>query len=532
MADKKALISVYEKQGIETFAAELVKLGFEILSSGGTAKYLADRDVAVTDVAEITGMPAMLDHRVVTLHPKVHGGLLALPTAPHDTDRMEHGIPWIDLVCVDLYPLQTAIMERKTEAQIIEMIDVGGPTMLSSGAKGRRIVVCDPSDRRRVLDWLIAGRPEDEDFRRYLAAKADFVVSAYRLLSAQHFGNGVFDGKVGTRVVECKGENGPQSPAGLYSVGTGDPLALDRFELLEGTPLSYNNWCDLDRALTVATAISNTQWKLYPKWTALALGIKHGNPCGAGILVDGPEAALKGMIEGDPLSLFGGLVLTNFSIERWRAEALVSHRSEGSKRILDVVVAPSFTHDARDILRRKNGACRMLVNAELHERVLLMHTCRRMRQVRGGFLMQGNYEYLLDFSDPELEVHGSALDENEMDLALAWAICSRSNSNTITIVKEGVLLGNGVGQQSRVDAAKLAVSRAQQRGHDLAGAVACSDSFFPFEDGALVLADAGITTIFATRGSVRDGEVATALEKRGVTFVTLPDTKARGFFGH
>jgi phosphoribosylaminoimidazolecarboxamide formyltransferase/IMP cyclohydrolase len=530
---KKALISVFHKEGIEDFAKSLVELGYEIVSSGGTAKYLNEHGLVVTDVAKITGVPAILDHRVVTLDPKIHGGLLAKATDEHDQERQEQGIPWFDLVCVDLYPLAEAIAEGKSDQEVIEMIDIGGPTMISAARKGGRTVICDPSDRPRVVEWLKVGEPESEAFRRQLAAKADYVVSSYRLLTAKYFGDGLYEGQIGTLVVECKGENAPQSPAGLYSVGTSDPLALDKFKLLEGSALSYNNWCDVDRSLKTLTTIAAGYKNLNKTNLKIIIGVKHGNPCGVGSAVDSAEAT-KLMVEGDPLSLFGGLVITNFAITKTEAEILISHETkEAPKRIIDAVVAPSFTNEAMEILRRKNGACRFLENSALGDSKLSMTSGAKMlRPVRGGFLAQGEYEFILDWNSPDLEVSSELSESIKLDMTLAWAIGSRSNSNTITIVKDGQLLGNGTGQQSRVDAAKLSISRALDRGHSLAGSVAYSDSFFPFPDGPLTLTDAGVTAIFATRGSVNDEKVAKAVTDTGATLATLPDSLARGFFGH
>ena len=533
--EKRALISVFHKERIEEFAKALVEEGYEIVSSGGTAKYLGEHGVSVVDVAEITGAPAILGHRVVTLDPKIHGGLLATATKEHDTERAEHGIPWFELVCVDLYPLAEAIKAGKTDAEVTEMIDIGGPTMISGAAKGGRIVVCDPLDRERVIAWIKDGEPEGAAFRQQLAAKADFVVSSYRLLTAKHFSNGQYEGITGVRVAEAKGENASQSPAGLYSAGTDDPLALDTFNMIEGAALSYNNWCDVDRSLKTLVAMVAGYQALGKDDAKVIIGVKHGNPCGVGVRFgDDTTGAATALVDGDPLSLFGGLVIANFPITKAEAKVLAEHqKGDAPKRILDAVVAPSFTSEAFEILGRKNGACRFLENPALgDERLRPTSDARMLRPVRGGFLAQGEYEYILDWDDPDLATTAELSEGQKNDIVMAWAIGSRSNSNTITIVKDGMLLGNGTGQQSRVDAAKLAIARATDRGHGLAGAVAYSDSFFPFPDGPLTLTDAGITTIFATSGSVNDETVAEAVKEAGATLVTIPDSSARGFFGH
>lgn len=483
--EKNALISVFNKDGIDEFVKRLVKLGYRIISSGGTAKFLKEKGVAVTDVAEITGMPAILDHHVVTLHPKVHGGLLAKKTPEHDAEREKHGIPLFDLVCVDLYPLERTL-EGSDEAKIIEMVDIGGPTMISSAAKGRRIVIADRADRESVLQWLESGKPEEEAMLRRLAAKADYMVSRYRLLSARYFGQGNFDGIIGERAASpFKGENAAQTPAHLYDTRTGDPLALPGFMQIEGAPLSYNNYADLDRLLQTGTHIAAAWKHNFGSIPAIALGVKHGNACGAAV-DDDPAGAAQKMIEGDAVAIFGGSILINREVNGAIAEALTRHKTDGGpKRILDSVIAPAFAPEAIEILSRKSGKCRLIVNEALKDEGLAaLDTATRFRYVRGGFLTQANYAYVLDWNDPAMQYPaGNVSADAKRDLLLAWAIGCTSNSNTIVLAKEGKLLGNAVGQQSRVAVASLAVLRATDSGHALAGASAYSDSFFPFVDG-------------------------------------------------
>lgn len=262
---KTALISVYNKDGIVEFAKELADLGFKILASGGTAKALSDAGIKVTDVASLAGGKAILGHRVVTLSREVHAGLLARDT---DEDRQELNrlkIPWIDLVCVDLYPLseeigkigKSEVGSAKAREAVIEKTDIGGPTMLRSAAKGRRIVVCDPDDRVAVISWLKNGKPDKEKFLDQLAAKAEFIVAEYCLSSARYHGAGEYEGMVGHRAAICKyGENACQTPAGLYAISDSDELSLSKFRLLAGMPVSYNNWADVDRLLQTITHIA------------------------------------------------------------------------------------------------------------------------------------------------------------------------------------------------------------------------------------------------------------------------------------
>lgn len=522
--EKNALLSVYHKEGIDEFARELVVLGWRIFSSGGTAKVLQEAGVSVTDVAELSGLPAILGHRVVTLVPQVHGGLLA--TEEHREELCHLGYPWIDLVCVDLYPLKEEIHRfSSTRKLVIEKTDIGGPTLIRSGAKGRRIVVVDPLDRMRVVDWLKNGKPDEERFRDALAAKAEAIVADYCLESARYHSSGDYEGMIGTRVAFCKyGENAWQTPGRLYSVNTKDPLALDKFVVVEGTPPSYNNWVDIDRLLQTATHIAKGYATNEGVGIAIAVGVKHGNPCGAAA-GHNEATVLEKMMAGDPLAIFGGLVLANFEVGEALCWSLAG-------KMLDGIIAPTFTPDAIALLRRKGDKCRFVVNPALNGLTGYLDLAPRFRYVRGGFLVQPNYTFVPDFDRGSILIHGKASAEQECDMMLAWAIGSTSNSNTITLVKNEQLIGNGVGQQDRVGAAQLAITRARRSGHDVAGAAAYSDSFFPFPDGPQTLIEAGVTAIFTSSGSVKDQATIDICAKHGVALYMIPDQLGRGFFGH
>jgi phosphoribosylaminoimidazolecarboxamide formyltransferase/IMP cyclohydrolase len=542
MEKKNALISVFNKDGIVEFSQALIELGWRIISSGGTAKVLAAAGVPVTDVAEISGLPAILDHRVVTLVPQIHGGLLATEDQMAELESL--GYPWIDLVCVDLYPLQAEIArEGATRESVIKKTDIGGPTMIRSGAKGRRLVIVDPADRVVVANHLIAGEPNSEEFRNNLAAKAEGIVANYCLASARYHSGGKIDGLIGTQVAACKyGENAWQQPAGLFSVGGSDPLGLDKFELLEGSLPSYNNWCDIDRMLQTMTHIvagfdnrpgGEDNGTYLP---AVAIGAKHGNACGVGFGMS--STCVEDMLSGDPLAIFGGLVMTNFCIHEDQARSLLySGVPEGQRRLFDGIIAPNFTGGAVDVLARKAGKCRLLKNPALADlSINSLDSADRFRYVRGGFLRQPNYTNVVNLK--ALQASATRYSESQVvqarwrDLVLAWAIGSTSNSNTITLVNKSRLISNGVGQQDRVGVAKLAVERAKRSGHDTRGSIAYSDSFFPFTDGVEVLADAGVEVILASSGSVNDGKVRDFCDSRGISLILLPDAEARGFFGH
>jgi len=535
---KSALISVYNKEGIVPFAKELVALGWKIYSSGGTAKALTAGGVETTDVAELVGGEAILGHRVVTLSREVHAGLLARHDNDTDIQEMEDlGIPFIDLLCNDLYPLKEEIAKPdSTMDSVIQQTDIGGPTMLRSAAKGGRIVICNAEDRNRVIEWLKSGEPEREQFTQELRAKSEAYVADYVLASAKYHGYGKYDGFVGERILECKyGENGYQTPAALYSTHTTDPLALDKFEVVLGTAPSYNNLCDVDRLVQTMTHIVAGQKanQLFSSKIFVAVAAKHGNSCGASISAD-PAEVTKKALEGDLRAVFGGLVILNFEVDDKIAEILLTHEMpEGRRRLLDGIMAPGFTEKAIESLQRKGDKCRLLANAALATLgVDSLDNSQRFRYVRGGFLTQPNYTYIPRLTNADITKGKNEEKNNHSDMLLAWAIGSTSNSNTVTIVKNGMLIGNGVGQQDRVGGAKLAVMRATDAGHDTVGAIAYSDSFFPFTDGVETLSSAGIQAIFATSGSVRDPEVKDFCKKNGVTLYLVPDSEARGFFGH
>ncbi|MBI2009022.1 hypothetical protein HYS84_01250 [Candidatus Saccharibacteria bacterium] len=539
MAGKEnALISVYNKDGLEEFADGLSTQGFNIYASGGTAKRIGEAGIQVTDVAELVGGNAILGHRVVTLSREVHAALLAQKT-PGDIAELDRlGIPLIDLVAVDMYPLRDTIANPdSTEHDIIEQTDIGGPTMLRSAAKGRRIVLSRVEQRPEVLKWLADGRPDEEEFRRQLAGIAELEAAAYILESAKYIGGPAVFGFIGEKVAEpLYGENPWQGGACIYMERNGkNPLAYDRYEQHGGIETSYNNVVEFAERMTqTITHIAAGFEHNFGEVPALALGVKHGNACGAAY-ADTPQEVIKKMLEGDERAIFGGSIMLNFEVDEELAELLVGHdMKDGQKRLLDIVIAAGVTDEAKDILQRKTGKLRLLTNPALVSLGMdSLDTAQRFRYIPDGVAVQDNYTYIPKIRRAELLAGGWINPEQERDLVLAWAVGSTSNSNTITVVENGMVIGNGVGQQDRVGAAELALKRAEDAKHDSDGAVAYSDSFFPYPDGAEVLADAGVKVILATSGSVNDPNVADALKAKGIqSFLTLPDKTSRGFFGH
>jgi len=535
MTTQTALLSVYHKEGIVEFAKALATRGWQILASGGTAKTLREGNISVRDIGDIVGEP-ILGHRVVTLSREIHAGILARNLAEDDLELRRLELPRINLVCVDFYPLEAEVAApTSTRKSVIEMTDVGGPTLLHSAAKGERIVICDPVDRMKVIEWFDQGRPNEQAFVDHLDAKADAAVAYYCLISSRHRSNGGFDGMIGERVQICKyGENAWQTPAALFRVKTNDLLAISNFRIVAGDTPSYNNLCDIDRMLQTMTHLIAAFCNSRTAIPIAAVGVKHGNPCGAAI-GNSTTDIVAATVAGDMRAIFGGLVMTTFVVDEAVAESLLhAHMALGTKRLLDGVIAPSFTDAAIEMLARKGGKCRLIANPVLKNLNMGdLNQEPKFRQVRGGFLLQPNYTYVPDLlGDPRIARYGEVTREQEADFLLAWAIGSTSNSNTVTLAKERQLIGNGVGQQDRVSCCELAVKRARDAGHDTRGAVAYSDSFFPFPDGPEVLANAGISAILTSSGSVRDDEVKALCKRYDVSLVMIPDAVGRGFFNH
>jgi phosphoribosylaminoimidazolecarboxamide formyltransferase/IMP cyclohydrolase len=486
----------------------------------------------------------------VTLSREISAGLLADKSSKDDLAEMEQlGLPIIDLVCVDMYPLEEAIAEG---SDVIEKTDIGGPTILRAAAKSRRIVLSHAEQRQPVLDWLKAGQPDEDSFLNDLAARAEYEVARYVMLSAQHLSGN----KVASLVAKLDsptkyGENPWQTPAGFYADNrvNADPLGLDQFEHVQGMEKSFVNMTDIDRLLQTVTHITAGFDKNFGKIPAVAVGVKHGNACGAGYADSAVEAVQK-MLEGDTRAIFGGVIMLNGPITKEVAETLMHHAMGGDKpRLLDGVIGSSVEETALELLSRNK--LRVVVNpalADLNEKSF--DSNRRLRPVRGGALEQPNYDFVIDFNADYMAVHGDLSDQQKQDMILAWGIGSTSNSNTISLVKNGQLIGNGVGQQDRVGAAQLALTRTtnafpelEEQGDSillkvsldkskLTDSVAYSDSFFPFPDGPELLAKTGVKAILTSSGSVGDEAVVKTLTDAGVSVAMLPDKTGRGFYMH
>jgi phosphoribosylaminoimidazolecarboxamide formyltransferase / IMP cyclohydrolase len=538
---QNALLSVYNKDGIVEFADGLVREGFDLYSSSGTYKTIQEAGVPITDIAEVVRGGPILGHKVVTLSREVAAGFLVDPNNEEEMEEFRKlGVPLLHLLCQDSYPLEQAIADpNATKESVLFNTDIGGPNMLREAAKGGRIVLSIAEQRQQVLEWLQAGRPDESEFIEMLAARARYEVARYTMLEAKYWNGAAMSGAIALKHSATKyGENPQQIPAAFYADNriNIDPLGLDQFTHVKGMEKSYVNMIDMDRLLQTSTHIAATLERNMGAVPAMAVGVKHGNACGAAV-GETMADAVKKMIEGDSRALHGGVIMLNGEIDEEIANLLMYHAYDGFKfRILDGLVGASVTQDALEVLTREK--LRVVVNpalAELGESSIDYGA--RIRPVRGGFLEQPNYTVIPNLRQAERQAGGWVSPDQELDLALGWAVNVTSNSNTITLVKDGMLIGNGVGQQDRVGAAELAIKRAIDAGHEVEGAVAISDSFFPFPDGPETLVEAGVNVILSTSGSINDEEVFgrmqdLAKEGKLQSFLTFPDKTHRGFFGH
>ena len=499
----RALISVSDKTGVVEFARGLVALGWEIVSTGGTARALRDAGLSPRDVSEITGVEEMLDGRVKTLHPAVHGGLLARRDNPeHMNTLVAQKITPIDLVAVNLYPFRaTAARSGVSPEAVIEQIDIGGPSMLRSAAKNfdSVVVVVEPRDYSRVLAALKAD-DDDWDLRRLLAEKAFAHTASYDAAIATWFAQQrqeLFPETVTLSVARQQklryGENPDQSAAFYVDFpGAGLSSLVQR----GGKELSFNNLLDLEGALLTVDP--------YASETACAI-IKHTTPCGLAVGSSAIDAYRKALA-CDPVSAFGSVIAFTVPVDQATADAI-------SSLFVECVVAPSFSNEAVEILGRKKNLRVLEGRASWPAHAL------DYKRVRGGVLVQERPRTVIDDEGWKLATTRQPTPDEHRDLVFVWRAVAAVKSNAIVLARDGAPIGIGAGQMSRVDAAFLAVHKAQQQGHDTKGAVLGSDAYFPFRDGIDQAAEAGVTAIVQPGGSVRDGEVIAAANERGIAMV-------------
>ena len=499
----RALLSVSDKTGLLELARGLHERGWELISTGGTARTLREANVPVRDVADVTRFPEMLDGRVKTLHPAVHGGLLARRDLPeHMAAIAEHGIAPIDLVVVNLYPFrQTASRVGVTPDEVIEQIDIGGPSMLRSAAKNFASVttVVDPADYPSVLAAITA-KDDDLDFRRRLAAKVFEHTAAYDAAIAAWFAGQReerFPERICLPLERAQGlrygEN-PGQAAAFYVERAGAGLA--GLAQKGGKELSFNNFLDLEGALLASEPFGDQP--------CCAI-IKHTTPCGLAVGKDALEAYRKALA-CDPVSAFGSVISFTVPVDDAAAEAV-------SGLFVECVVAPSFSAGALEILGRKKNL-RVLEGVARWSRNALDY-----KRVRGGLLVQQRPPVSIDDSAWRVVTKRAPTDDERRDLLFAWRAVASVKSNAIVLARDGATIGIGAGQMSRVDAAFLAVHKATTTGHDTAGASLGSDAFFPFRDGVDQAVEAGVRAIVQPGGSVRDEEVIAAADEHGIAMV-------------
>jgi phosphoribosylaminoimidazolecarboxamide formyltransferase/IMP cyclohydrolase len=499
----RALLSVSDKSGIVEFAESLVSLGWELVSTGGTARALRAGRLAVRDIDELTRFPEMLDGRVKTLHPAVHGGLLARRDLPeHMTVIAEHDIGPIDLVAVNLYPFrETAARAGIAPADVVEQIDIGGPSMLRSAAKNFASVfaIVDPADYDRVLAALRAG-DDDLDLRRVLAEKVYAHTAAYDAAIAnwfaaqrgEHFPERM-NVSLTRRQILRYGEN-PGQRGALYVEDP--PHGVAGLAQRGGKELSFNNILDLEGALHAADPFRGE--------TCCAI-IKHTTPCGIALGETALDAYRKALA-CDPVSAFGSVIAFTVRVGADVAEAI-------SALFVECLVAPSFSEEAIDVLGRKKNL------RVLEGEALFQPDALDMKRVRGGMLVQDRVAPAVDDAQWHVVTKRPPLPKERQDLRFAWRAVASVKSNAIVLARSSATIGIGAGQMSRVDAAHLAVYKARGAGHTVEGAVLGSDAFFPFRDGVDQAAEAGVTAIVQPGGSVRDQEVIAAADERGMAMV-------------
>jgi phosphoribosylaminoimidazolecarboxamide formyltransferase/IMP cyclohydrolase len=513
---RRALLSVSDKTGLVDFAQALAHAGVELVSTGGTAKAIAEAGIAVRDVSELTGFPEIMDGRVKTLHPAVHGALLGVRDDPEHTQAMhKHKIEPIDLVVVNLYPFETVRQSGADYSAVVENIDIGGPAMVRASAKNHAYVaiVTDPEDYAPVLNALEMNLGSlSLDFRKKLAAKAFARTAAYdsaisgwfaETLEIEHPTWRAFGGKLES--VMRYGEN-PHQSAGFYATGEQRP-GVATARQLQGKQLSYNNINDTDAAFELVGEFD-------PSKSAAVAIIKHANPCGVAEAITLKDAYVKALA-CDPVSAFGGIVAVNRLLDADAAEEIV-------KTFTEVIIAPEATGDAINIIGAKKNL-RLLVTGGLPDPRTIATT---VKSVAGGLLIQGRDNAVIDDLALKVVTRRAPTDAEMADLKFAFRVAKHVKSNAIVYVRDGATVGIGAGQMSRVDSSRIAARKAQDAAEAMGlaepltkGSVVASDAFFPFADGLMAAIEAGATAVIQPGGSMRDDDVIAAADAHGIAMV-------------
>jgi phosphoribosylaminoimidazolecarboxamide formyltransferase/IMP cyclohydrolase len=519
---KRALLSVYDKRGIVELARALVELKVEILSTGGTARLLRENQVPLKEVSEVTGSPEMLGGRVKTLHPKIHAGILARRDDPQHMEQLrQHGIGAIDLVVVNLYPFaQTAARAEATAAELIEEIDVGGPTMIRAAAKNFAAVgvVVSPDDYSRVIEELRAEGELSLTTRLELARKAFAATAGYdatitgtleevqaaddTLTRVAAAGFPAVLSLAGSKAMELRYGENPHQRAALYRHGEGAGIA--GAQQLQGKELSYNNLLDLDAAWDLACEFAEPVG-VPPQVQPVAAIIKHTNPCGVAVAATQAEAYEKAYA-GDPVSAYGSVLAFNQPLSGAAAKAM-------EKKFVEAIAAPGYQPEALELLAKKKNLRLMEVTAPA------AGAAWRVRSIAGGLLVQDKDASRFDPQQLKTVTKRAPTAAEMEALLFAWLVVKHVKSNAIVYARLGQTVGIGAGQMSRVDSVKLGAQKAQELGHTLDGTVLASDAFFPFPDGVEEAAKVGVTAVIQPGGSVRDREVIDAADRLGLAMV-------------
>ena len=502
---RRALLSVSDKTGIVDFARGLAELGVELVSTGGTARELTDAGLQVRAIDDYTGFPEIMDGRVKTLHPKLYAGLLAVRDAPeHAKALSEHGIEPVDLVCVNLYPFErTASARGSTDAEVIENIDIGGPTMIRAAAKNHAYatVVVSPASYDAVLEELRMGDGAlSPQTRESLASEAFAYTARYDTSIARWFAEREEDFpdlyvRAYEKVVDLPYGENPHQRAAYYEQVGARMSVLSMVRQHHGKQLSYNNLLDLDSARRVAREFT----------VPACVIVKHNNPCGVAIGRTAQEAYERAFAT-DPTSAFGGIIVLNRAVDRALAEKL-------NEQFIEVLFAPAYDEAALEILTEKKNI-RIL---EDNERRVPLAGERDIRQVLGGLLVQDGDLTLAERGDMEVVSEREPTEAEWGEMMFAWKIAKHIKSNAIVLAKDLATAGIGAGQMSRVDSVRLAVEKS--RADSLDGAALASDAFFPFADGPQLAVEAGVRAIIQPGGSIRDDEVIAAADDAGVAMV-------------
>ena len=525
MTAHTALISVSDKTGILDFARALAALGVKLLSTGGTAKLLADAGLAVTEVAEHTGFPEMLDGRVKTLHPTIHGGLLARRDTPeHMAALLKHGIETIDLLVVNLYPFEATVAKPGcTLEDAIENIDIGGPAMVRSAAKNWRdvAVLTDASQYAQVLAELKADGTVSHATKFALSVAAFNRISNYDAAISDYLSSlkpdgtrDAFPAQANGRFVKLQdlryGEN-PHQSAAFYRDLLPAPGSLVSAQQLQGKELSYNNIADADAAWECVKCFDASDAADHARSACVI--VKHANPCGVALGANAAEAYAKAL-KTDPTSAFGGIIAFNGALDG-AAAALVA------KQFVEVLIATSFTPEALAVFAAKPNTRVLKIalppgGASAWEQG---RNAQDVKRVGSGLLIQSADNHVLALKDLKVVTAKQPSPQQMNDLLFAWKVAKYVKSNAIVFCGGGMTLGVGAGQMSRIDSARIASIKAENAGLTLAGSAVASDAFFPFRDGLDVVCDAGATCVIQPGGSMRDDEVIAAANERGIAMV-------------